>query len=111
MDFVHTCEAPLVSDRKANAFRKKLPFFPILIFFSIIACKANPTPHDDLLFWSISLSGVSHLCGVCGLVVLVVGVSGPVGKETVPLDSFLSAEHLVDLDCWAHLVLQWTPEE
>ena len=59
MDFVHTCEAPMVSDRKANAFRRKLPFSPILIFFSIIACKANPTPHDDLLFWSISLSGVS----------------------------------------------------
>ena len=45
------------------------------------------------------------------MVVLVVGVSGPVGKETVPPDSFLSVEHLIDLGCWAHLVMQWTPEE
>ena len=49
MDFVHTCEAPLVSDRKANAF------ILILILFSIIACKANPPLRDDLSFWSISL--------------------------------------------------------
>lgn len=71
-------------------------FIPILIFFSTIAWKANSTLHDGLLYWSISLLVSPHLCGVCGLVVLVVGVSAW-GKETVPPDSFLSVEHLIDL--------------
>lgn len=70
---------------------------------------------SDSTWWPLILeyfpSGVSHLCGVCGLVVLVVGVSAQGGKETVPPDSFLSVEHLIDLGCWAHLVMQWTPEE
>ena len=86
MDFVHTCQAPLVSDNKANAFRKKTAFSPILIFFSIIAYKANPTLHDDLLYWRISLSGISHLCGVWGLVVVVVrwGSQAQWGRRQCP---------------------------
>lgn len=105
MDFVHTCEAPLVSDRKANAF------IPILIFFSTIAWKKTPTLHDGLLYWSISLLVSPTYVVSVGWWCWWWGSQPRVGKERVPPDSFLSVEHLIDLGCWAHLVMQWTPEE
>lgn len=99
--------------QQSKCFQKKTAFFPILIFFSIIAYKANPTLHDDLVFWHISLSGISHLCGVWGLVVVAVrwGSQAQWGRRQCPAGSSLSVEHLVDPDFWAHLVFRWAPEE
>lgn len=62
---------------------EKITFFFLLVLFSIIACKTNPNSHDVLLFGAFFLSGASQPCGVSLGVCVCVGVSGPVGKESV----------------------------
>lgn len=79
-DLVCIWQSLPISDSKANGFRKNAFIFFLLVFFSIVSYKTNPTGMRSSCFgvfpFLVPPSCVAALGGG--------GFSGPLGKENVP---------------------------